>query len=195
MIGAINQTKAPPTASTSALSCLGDDGKFDAALAARQKADAQAEASQQELQTIRETGFRKWVGQMQIEKLKEELRKKIMASMGLTDEDMAKMAPAIQQILEQKIKDEVEKELQKELAKQQAGKAVGASGPSQGEEGASGAGTQQAGEAAKKIQAALSPQSQAGAGQESSRQERRLGKSCPVIPALAWPGLPPGTLY
>jgi hypothetical protein len=175
-------TPPAPTAKGSA------EKEFDAADAAKQKAEANAEARKQQMQTIREKGFRKWVGEKQAEKLKEELRKKIMASMGLTEDDIAKMAPAIQQILEQKIQEAVEQEMQKELQKQQAEKESKAAGEAQK------ASAQKDGEqirAAK--QTVLAAQEEAG--QIQPGQEKQDGKKCPVIPALAWPGLAPGVLF
>ncbi|MDK9722185.1 MAG: hypothetical protein OEL53_13490 [Rhodospirillales bacterium] len=156
-----------------------EDG-FDAALQAASKAEARASARQSEVQAIREKGFRQWVGEMQIEKLKEELRKKIMAAMGVSEEDLAQMAPAVQLILERKIQEAVENQLEEELGRQQASPA----GQPEQIEAANGGQTVQEAEAALPL-----------ARQNAPDQKDERGKTCPVIPALAWPGLAPGALF
>ncbi|CAA6603977.1 conserved hypothetical protein [Rhodospirillaceae bacterium LM-1] len=187
MIGAIETAKTL----TGGLENLGKDktsaGAFDAAMAAAQKSERAEEARKSELQSIRDKGFRGWVGEMQIEKLKAELREKVMQAMGLTEEDLAQMAPAIQQILEQKIKEELERQLEEEMRQQQAGKSVQGNraaldGAMNGQDGS--------GTAARQVQAP-----QPAPRQNSPQQKDENGKTCPVIPALAWPGLTPGALF
>jgi len=104
---------------TDSTSSTDQSGAFGAALAAAQKAAAKQQAHQSEMDSIKEKGFTNWVRDMRIEKLKEELRKKIMASMGLDEESLAKMEPMIQKILEQKIQEEVEKQLAQALKEEE----------------------------------------------------------------------------
>ncbi|MGE4279494.1 MAG: hypothetical protein AB7G62_07900 [Magnetospirillum sp.] len=148
--------------STSSATWSEQSGGFDAALAAAQKVAAKQQAHQSEMDEIREKGFSNWVRDMRIEKLKEELRKKIMASMGLDEESLAKMEPMIQQILEQKIQEEVEKQLAQALKE---------------EDEKNGASGQQAGQGSSRT---IAQQATAQAGKND-----RQGKTCPVIPALA----------
>lgn len=115
----LTPTSSPVGASTG--------GGFDAALQAAQKAQARQQAHESEMDAIKEKGFSAWVRDTRIEKLKEELRKKIMAEMGLDEESMAKMEPVIQQILEQKIQEEVEKQLQQALKEEEQQGAPGQS--------------------------------------------------------------------
>lgn len=96
-------------------------GGFDAALKAAQKGAEREEARQKELAAIKDKGFSDWVRDTQIEKLKEELRKKVMAEMGLDEDQMGRMSAAAQQILEQKVQEEVERRMQ-EMAAEEQGK-------------------------------------------------------------------------
>ncbi len=183
MIGAIETAKTL----TGGLENLGKDktsaGAFDAAMAAAQKSEQAEEARKSELQSIRDKGFRGWVGEMQIEKLKAELREKVMQAMGLTEEDLAQMAPAIQQILEQKIQEELSRQLEEELRSQQA---EGASQTQTGDkQGQASNQTEQAGKLAAGV---------AASGQINPQDKDKQGKTCPVIPSLAWPGLGPVSL-
>lgn len=156
MISAIDGTTLSVQGLGAAPASSGQGG-FDAALAAANKAQAKQTAHDSEMDAIREKGFSAWVRDMRIEKLKEELRKKVMASMGLDEDSLAQMEPMVQKILEQKIQDEVEKQLaqvlQEEQGQQQADNGPGRSVAQQS--------TDQAG-----------------------KNDRR-GISCPVIPALA----------
>lgn len=133
--------------------------EFNAALKASQKANARQKAHESEIAEIKEKGFTNWVRDTRIEKLKEELRKKIMAQMGLDDDSMAKMEPVVQQILEQKIQEEVEKQLQQALKEEEQQQQQGAPG-----------------------------QSVAQRTTEQAGKNDRRGISCPVIPALAQAG-------
>lgn len=160
---------------------------FDAALQAAQRAEAQQSARQSELEAIRKKGFRQWVGEMQIEKLKEELRKKIMAAMGVSEEDLAQMAPAVQLILERKIQEAVENQLEQELARRQADPAD----PSD----RAGETAQEGGAATDGRTVPKTESTQPLARQISPGRQDENGKTCPVIPALAWPGLTPGVLF
>ncbi|CDK98049.1 protein of unknown function [Magnetospirillum gryphiswaldense MSR-1 v2] len=100
---------------------------FDAALQAAQKAQARQQAHESEMESIKDKGFTAWVRDTRIEKLKEELRKKVMAEMGLDEDSLAKMEPVIQKILEQKIQEEVEKQLQQALKEEEKQGAPGQS--------------------------------------------------------------------
>lgn len=160
MISAIDSVLAQGQGSSAASTTAGGTdtgGGFDAALKAAQKAKANQQAHQSEMDEIREKGFYSWVRDMRIEKLKEELRKKVMASMGLDEESLSKMEPMIQKILEQKIQDEVEKQLAQVLAEEEQ-QQQSANAPSQ----------------------SVAQQTNAQAGKND-----RQGISCPVIPALA----------
>lgn len=159
---------------------LGAEETFDAALQAASKAEARATARESEVQATREKGFRQWVGEMQIEKLKKELREKIMAAMGVSEEDLAQMAPAVQLILERKIQEAVEHQLEEELGQQQASP-TGQPGQIEAANG---------GQTVQKAEATLPL-----ARQKAPDQKDESGKTCPVIPALAWPGLSPGALF
>ncbi|MCA1908613.1 MAG: hypothetical protein LDL39_09650 [Magnetospirillum sp.] len=120
MVSAIDSSTALAAVSTSSSSTSTEqNGAFGAALAAAQKAAARQQAHESEMDAIKEKGFTNWVRDMRIEKLKEELRKKIMASMGLDEESLAKMEPMIQKILEQKIQEEVEKQLAQVLKEEE----------------------------------------------------------------------------
>ena len=98
------------------------DGGFDAALAAAHKAEASQKAHDSEMEAIRDKGFSAWVRDMRIERLKEELRKKVMAAMGLDEDSLAQMEPMVQKILERKIQDEVEKQLAQVLQEEDEGR-------------------------------------------------------------------------
>lgn len=183
MIGGIETAKQKLTAGAASPTPLDGGGGFDAALEAAKRAEASQEASDAQLQSIRDKGFRQWVGEMQLEKLKEELRKKVMAAMGLDEDSLDQLAPAIRQILEQKIQEEVERELEKEMAEQLNGKGAGSGSQTVSKDGANGDGAGTA--------SAAAPLPQAGAGQKTADEGESDGKKCPVIPALAWPGLGP----
>ena len=101
--------------------------EFNAALKASQKADARQKAHESEMDAIKEKGFTNWVRDTRIEKLKEELRKKIMAQMGLDEDSLSKMEPVVQQILEQKIQEAVEEQLQQALKEEEQQNASGQS--------------------------------------------------------------------
>jgi len=151
---------------------------FDAALEAANRAAANRDAEAAELQAIRDQGFRAWAGDMQIKKIKEELRKKALAAMGLDEEGLKALGPALRQILEQKIQAEIAEQLEKALAEQrrQAEDEAQRTGPSQPGTKSSDA----AGDATPAV----------GAANERPNERKDPGKSCRVIPALAWPDLP-----
>lgn len=160
MINSISDTSSLTAPAPMAAPEAGDKDAFNAALKAAQKAKQREQEHASELAQIRDKGFTDWARDTRIEKLKEELRKKVMAEMGLDEDQLAKLAPAVQQVLEQKIQNEVEKRLQEQLAK---------------EEDPTGQGT------AQQPQVAASQPMQPG-------KNDRQGMNCPVIPALVWPG-------
>lgn len=183
MIGGIETAKQQVTAGGLTPLPLDEAGGFDAALEAAKRAQAKQEASDAQLQSIRDKGFRQWVGEMQLEKLKEELRKKVMSAMGLDEDSLDQLAPAIRQILEQKIQEEVERELEKQMAEKLEGKGSGPGGQAESSAGQSNGEAQTA--------SAVPAQPQVSTGQNSADENEQGGKKCPVIPALAWPGLGP----
>lgn len=167
---------ASPSAAGSALS-----SGFGTALSAAQKAQALQEERNAELKSIKEKGFRTWVRDTSMEKLKEELRKRVMASMGLTDDDMSKMTGAMQQILEQKIKDEVEKRLAQTLSD-----GSGPDAQSQGQ-GQSQTASQRA-QSATAVLAAQEARDETPAATSQPGKKDQDGIYCPVIPALVMSG-------
>lgn len=146
-----------------ARSSQGDDqkttGGFNAALDAARKAENARQARASELDSIKSKGFSAWVRDTQIESLKEKLRKQVMADMGLTEDDMSRLSKAMQEILEKKIQEEVDKRMEQETAKMQ---------------------DEQNGNKTAKV-ASATQERQPGKNDQD-------GKSCPVIPALSWPG-------
>ncbi|MGE5548024.1 MAG: hypothetical protein ACM33T_14055 [Solirubrobacterales bacterium] len=153
MIQAIDTTAISTSASPLGQAGTGDGQgtgqSFDAALKAAQKAAQAKDERENELKSIREKGFTNWVRDARIEKLKEELRRTVMAEMGVTAESMNRLDDAARKALEQKIEEEVEKRLA-ELQEREA------KGPH--------------------------------ARQNQPGKNDQGGISCPVIPALAWPG-------
>ena len=90
---------------------IGPSGSmYDPALQAQQRADAGREERQRLLEEIREKGFRTYVDDLEKEKM-EELRRKILASMGLTEEDLAKMPADQRAAIEKAISEEIQKRL------------------------------------------------------------------------------------
>lgn len=110
--GAFSAPAAAPTTTT------GDKVAFDAALKAAQQAAQRQSAHESEMASIRDKGFTDWARDTRIEKLKEELRRKVMAEMGVDEEQLGRMSAVVQQVLEQKIEEEVEKRLQQQLAEE-----------------------------------------------------------------------------
>ncbi|CCG40353.1 hypothetical protein [Magnetospirillum molischianum] len=162
------------------------DGKFSAAVEAAKRAAAREQAADDEMAQIRAKGFTAWVRDTQMEKLKEELRKKIMSEMGLTEEDLGKMTATIQQILEARIKEEVEKRLASALAANDSG-----SSSKQAASNDKNSATQDT-KVAKAASTVLAAQEQATATSSPTQTEEekrnRQGNFGMVIPALAMPG-------
>lgn len=157
MISAIDNTLTALSAGQGNSTSDSTGTGFDAALDAAQKAQARQQAHEDEMATIRDKGFTAWARDTRIEKLKEELRKKVMAEMGLDSDSLSKMESAVQQILKQKIEEEVDKRLEQSLAEEDQGN-----------------GTTTAG------QQTANAQNQ----QSDSGKKFQGGISCPVIPAL-----------
>lgn len=95
--------------------------KFGAALEAAERAEAAAAARLRELDAIRDKGFGDWVRDTRIAKLKEELRKKVMAGLGVDEDGLSRMDSIVRRIIEQKIQEEVERQLDQVMAKEQDG--------------------------------------------------------------------------
>ena len=160
-------------------------GPFDDALAAAARAKASQDARDSDLASIRSKGFTAWARDTRMEKLKEELRRKVMADMGLTEEDMSKLSDAMRQVLEQKIKEEVEKRMAalREKGDQKSDTAATKNGDTKAPSSPPGATLMAAQEASEQsdLPAAESNPCEPG-------KKNQAGKSCPVIPALAMPG-------
>ncbi|MBI3446709.1 MAG: hypothetical protein HY055_15445 [Magnetospirillum sp.] len=161
-------------------------GPFDDALAAAQRAEASQAARDSDMASIRSKGFSNWARDTRIEKLKEELRRKVMSEMGLTEGDLGKVSDAIRQVLEQKIKEEVEKRMMALRDQQDQGAAKDGDGKTApARPAAPSLIAAQESPQAEDQQAAL-PAAQSDSCEPGKKD--RLGKSCPVIPALATPG-------
>jgi len=183
------QTAASPASIT--MPSIGETGGFDAALEAERRAQAAAQARQSEIDSIREKGFTNWVRDTRIEKLKEELRKQVMAEMGVTEDSMVGLSAKVRQILEQRIQAEVEKRLA------QAETGTGGSTDDGGEAttgsaGSTANGSTASGNGTSGGRTLLAAQEQAQARSPdpvtNPRDKDPTGKSCPVIPALTMPG-------
>lgn len=131
---------------------------FDAALEAERKDAERKQALQGDLDEIREKGFSAWAKETQEEALREKLRQKIMAEMGVDEQSLSSLSSVMRETLEQKIEEEVQKRMEEEMAK------VNDQG-----------GTTQA-------QTAMAQQTS-----QTGRNDRS-GKDVPVIPAVSWPG-------
>lgn len=160
MISAIDNTLLSGAAPSTSAS-TGSATTFDAAMIAAQKAKAKEEAHQSDMDSIREKGFTDWVRDTRIEKLKEELRKKIMAGMGLDEDSLSKMESVVQQVLRQKIEEAVQQQLDQAMQEEEKAKT----------------GQQQTAQATT---------TQTSTGQSGKKDQD--GISCPVIPALMGAG-------
>jgi len=184
-----DSTDAFNTALASALDDPASDG-IDPAQAAALRAKTAKTARDAELKSIREKGFRTWVRDTSIEKLKEELRKKVMADMGLTEADMAKMSSAMRMILEEKIKQEIEKRM--EAMREAPKDSATTTGDKTDQAGNAGGGppARQSKEVTITAQAAQNQEAQPttpAAGDQPGKKDRD-GNSCLVIPALSMGG-------
>lgn len=133
-------------------------GAFDAALIAAQKAEERKQQHATEMDAIKSKGFTTWARDSQMEALKEKLRRQVMAEMGLDEDSLPRLSNAMREILEQKIQEEVDKRMQEEMAKSQDKGSDGAAGKT------------------------------AAVSQQAGKNDQDTGKTCPLIPALAWPG-------
>lgn len=162
MIDAIT-TNALSSASAGTGTTTGSTTGFDTALTAAQQAAQQAKQREQahasELDAIKSKGFSAWVRDSQIEALKEKLRKQVMADMGIDDDSLSRLSSVMREILEKKIQEEIERRMQEQTAKDETGQ----------------------------NQTVTQNQSKTEAAQQTGKNDRD-GKSCPVIPALSWPG-------
>jgi hypothetical protein len=161
-IGTRSTSPIAPAASPTSPSA----GGFNAALAAQQKADADKAAHAAEIKSIRDKGFSNWVRDTYAENLRKKMREQAMASMGVTDDDLAKMPPAMRAQIEKRIEDAIKEAMDKAAKEDKDGKSKSA--------------------AAKDKDA----QQAQGPGQNQPGGNNRAGKVCPVIPILAWPGGP-----
>jgi hypothetical protein len=88
---------------------------FDAAMQAANAAASQQEAHRKEMAAIAEKGFSAWVRDTRMEKLKEELRKTVMAEMGMDPDQMSKMDAVARQLIEQKIEEEITRRMEQAM--------------------------------------------------------------------------------
>lgn len=164
-------------------------GGFDAALDAELRAQASAKAQADEMAAIRSKGFVAWARDTQIEKLKTEIRRKVMAEMGVDDTSMNKLAESIRRVIEQKIKEEVERRLAATLEGKPDEPAKSAADSR--EDGKNGDGAARA-DQAKTTQAEGSlftnPPHPGKNVSALGKKDPVTGTSCPVIAVLAWPG-------
>lgn len=193
MIDPTSQTtqgaSASLTTSGTTTSGLSTGSGFDAAVNAANRAAAKKQAQDNELAQIREKGFTAWVRDTQMEKLKEELRKKIMSEMGLTEDDLGKMGAVLRQTLESQIKDQVEKRLAATLASGESASSSDQSASNANDNQAKGSTVTKI---AKATTTVLAAQEQASATSSPTQTEEekkdRQGSFGMVIPALAMPG-------
>ncbi|SEH33436.1 hypothetical protein SAMN04244559_01376 [Magnetospirillum fulvum] len=192
MIDPTSQTtqgaSASLTTSESTLSGLTTGSGFSAAVEAANRAAAKKQAQDAEFAEIREKGFTAWVRDTQIEKLKEELRKRIIAEMGLTEDDIATMGSVIRQTLEARIKDEVEKRLATTLASTDSASASNQSTSSANDNQSQGSTVTRVAKAASTVLAAQEHATSASPTQTEEEKKDRQGNFGMVIPALAMPG-------
>jgi membrane peptidoglycan carboxypeptidase len=109
-------------------------------------------------EAIKTGGFTNWVRDTQIEALKEKLRKQVMADMGVDEDSLSRLSAVMREVLEKKIQEEVERRMQEAAAE---------TDKSEAQKGGVDDKTATVAQVGKKDQD---------------------GKTCPVIPALSWPG-------
>ncbi|MGE5475058.1 MAG: hypothetical protein ACM3Q1_00230 [Bacteroidales bacterium] len=184
MIDALNATAiSAPVGAIGATDDKDKDktGAFDAALLAAQRVQERQQQHASEIDSIKSKGFTAWARDTQIEALKEKLRKMVMAEMGLDEDQLSHMSSAMRQILEAKIQEEIQRRMEEELAKSQSG-----------DQNANGQNTQngqsnQNGPNTQSTQATQTAAVTAPTSQQDGKKDQD-GKTCPVIPALCWPG-------
>lgn len=165
MLDAINNTSLTSTPTGSDNSSTSGSGAFGAALSAAQRAQQRQQQHDSEMDAIKSKGFTTWARDTQIEALKEKLRQQVMAEMGVDEDSLSRLSSVMREILEKKIQEEVDRRMQEETAKQQDGK-DGKDANAKGTTTAS----------------ATTATAQQGGKNDQD------GKTCPVIPALSWPG-------
>lgn len=132
---------------------------FNAALQAAQKAEERRQSHASDVDSIKTKGFSAWARDTQIEALKEKLRKQVMADMGVDENSLSRLSSVVREVLEKKIQEEVERRMQEAAAK---------------------------GDTDKDDKKTVAQSSVAASAQLGKKDQD--GKTCPVIPALSWPG-------
>jgi len=193
MIDPTSQTtqgaSASLTTSASTLPGLTTGSGFGAAVEAANRAAAKKQAQEDELAQIREKGFTAWVRDTQMEKLKEELRKRIMSEMGLTEDDLGKMGSVLRQTLESRIKDEVEKRLASSLASGDNTSSSDQTASNANDNQAQGSTVTKVAKAASTVLAAQEQTAATSSPTQTEEEKKdRQGSFGMVIPALAMPG-------
>jgi len=175
--------------STATPSASGGSG-FDAALAAAQQSAARQSAISTEMQAIRKEGFVAYARDLQVEKLREEIRQQVLSASGLTEDQLSHLPAAMQSVIEKRIEQAIQLAL---------GQAVGSqTPPNQSASGNSGGGVKSSDQptAAPPVipPTAADPfdltAQGAATGQVLPGEKKPGGTICPVIPVLVWPGGP-----
>ncbi|RAU20832.1 hypothetical protein CU669_16290 [Paramagnetospirillum kuznetsovii] len=96
-------------------------GDFSAALAAEQRAEASLRDQADTLDAIKAKGFSAWVRDTRIEKLKAEIRKKVMAAMGLDEKSLAALNDKVRQSIEKQIEEQVMREMEQAMKEDKDG--------------------------------------------------------------------------
>lgn len=151
-------SSAGTTLASASLGNSTKDNRFDAALQAAQKAEQRSQSLAKDMEAIKTDGFSNWVRDTQIEALKEKLRQQVMADMGVDEDSLGRLSAVMREVLEKKIQEEVDRRMQEATA------------ANEDETSGTGTGTQSS-----------LTSSQTGKNDQD-------GKTCPVIPALSWPG-------
>lgn len=105
----ISGTNSSSTASSALSGLMG--GGSDPASAAASRRTAADDAWKSQFSEIQNKGFANWARDEQVKKLKEELRKKVMAGMGLDEKSLSQMSSAMQRAIEERIQQAIEEEL------------------------------------------------------------------------------------
>lgn len=110
--GALEGTAGMGSATGRAASPKGD---FSAALEAERRALASQRDQADTLASIKDKGFGAWVRDVRVEKLKEEIRKKILAAKGLDEDSLAGLNDSLRQAIEKEIEELVTRRLEEAL--------------------------------------------------------------------------------
>lgn len=151
--------KSTATSVPSPMQSDGSRTAFGAALQAEQRAKAAQADHDATLDAIKTKGFSNWARDVRVEKLKEEIRKKVMAAMGVDEKTLASASDAIRKTIEAQIEAEVQRQMEQAMKDQEKD---GQKSPSQA--------------------------AQTGQTLPSDSGPVRGGKRIPVIPALVTPG-------